>query len=112
MDTVSLDELTEQHLSKAREASSGRSAATLYGGRDHRLRHTIIAMTAGTELAEHASPGEATLHVLHGSGALIAGQRRWDLTAGDFVPIPDEMHSVDAVEDFVFILTVSKRLKL
>lgn len=110
METQSLTQLVTQHLAKARAASSGRSAETLVGGRDRRLRQTLIAMAAGTELAEHPNPGEATLQVLHGAGALIAGEERWDLTAGDLIPIPDALHSVDATDDLVFVLTVVKRL--
>ena len=54
-------------LKIAREASSGRSAKTVYGGHEHVLRQTLIALAAGHRLDEHDNPGEATVHVLHGT---------------------------------------------
>src|ERR1700755_243893 len=53
MNKVSLAALAREHLETARAVSSGRSAHTVYGGHEHSLRQTLIAMTAGTELDEH-----------------------------------------------------------
>ena len=69
MDGISLTRLAEEHLEAARSSRAGRSAHTVHGGHDHMLRQTLIAMTAGTELAEHNSPGQATLQVLRFSSA-------------------------------------------
>ena len=66
MDKVSLTALGRQHLAAAHDAHSGRSAHTVYGGHQHTLRHTLIALTAGTRLDDHESLGEATLQVLRG----------------------------------------------
>ena len=41
MDSDSLTELARQHLAQAREAHSGRSAHTVYGGPNHVLRQTL-----------------------------------------------------------------------
>ena len=68
MEAISLPTLVQEHLTIARTASNGRSAHTVFGGHDHRLRQTLIALAAGQELAEHESPGEATIHVLAGAG--------------------------------------------
>ena len=67
MDKVSLTALGRQHLAAAHDAHSGRSAHTVYGGHQHTLRQTLIALTAGTSLDDHDSPGEATIQVLHGA---------------------------------------------
>jgi quercetin dioxygenase-like cupin family protein len=75
MDIVSLPSLTADHLKRAREDSAGRSAHTVHGGRDHRLRQTVIALLEGRELEEHESPGEATLQVLTGRVRLVAGEQ-------------------------------------
>ncbi|MDT5284288.1 MAG: hypothetical protein QOJ20_5483, partial [Mycobacterium sp.] len=53
MNKVSLTALAREHLETARATSSGRSAHTVYGGHEHSLRQTLIALTAGTELDEH-----------------------------------------------------------
>ena len=58
MPNESLTALTQHHLEVARSASSGRSAQTLYGGHDHVMRQTLIALRAGSVLDEHENPGD------------------------------------------------------
>ncbi len=107
MQKVSLIALGRHHLEQARRASSGRSAETVYGGHEHSLRQTLIAMRAGEELAEHENPGEATVQVLVGRVLLRAGNAEWNGSPGDLLRIPDARHSLDAVEDCVILLTVA-----
>ena len=73
MQTTSLTALARRQLELAHAASSGRSSCTVYGGREHQLRQTVIALIAGQTLNEHENPGEATVHVLHGRVRLLAG---------------------------------------
>jgi hypothetical protein len=70
----------------------------------------VLALLAGRELAEHESPSEATLHVLHGHVRLTVGDEAWDGKAGDYVAIPPQRHALQAVEDSVVMLTVLKSL--
>ena len=107
METTSLVDLSEEHLAKARSASSGRSAHTVHGGREHALRQTLIALAEGFGLDEHESPGEATLQVLRGNVRLVAGDDEWQGSAGDFVLIPPQRHSLAADQASVVLLTVS-----
>ena len=53
MQMKSLTALVRHHLDHARGASSGRSAETVYGGHEHVLRQTLIALRAGQRLEEH-----------------------------------------------------------
>jgi quercetin dioxygenase-like cupin family protein len=106
MEKISLTAAAREHLETARASSSGRSAHTIYGGHEHSLRQTLIALTAGSGLDEHESPGEATLQVLQGRVTLTAGDSSWDGTAGDHIAIPYERHSLAAHEDSVVLLTV------
>lgn len=106
---VSLTALMRHQLEIAKSASSGRSAQTVYGGHEHILRQTMIALRAGSELNEHENPGEATVQVLHGRVTLIAGKASWNGSPGDLMFIPDAPHALDAVEDSVVVLTVAKR---
>jgi len=108
MQKTSLDALVREHLKRASAASTGRSATTLYGGHEHVLRQTLIALTAGTSLTEHENPGEATLTVLHGRVRLVSGDDSWDGMAGDYLVIPRARHSLEAVEDAAALLTVAK----
>lgn len=106
MDVTSLSQLAEEHLAVAHQARSGRSSHTLYGGREHSLRQTVIALIAGQGLAEHANPGQATLQVLKGRVQLSATGQETELRTGDHAAIPEAPHALDAVEDSVVILTV------
>jgi quercetin dioxygenase-like cupin family protein len=109
MQTTSLTALADQQLGTARSAPSGRSAVTVYGGRDHDLRQTLIALTSGTVLGEHEAPGEATLQVIEGRVALRADDEEWEASAGDHLVIPPRRHDLAALSDSVVLLTVATR---
>ncbi|MEE2033926.1 cupin domain-containing protein [Rhodococcus chondri] len=107
MDKLSLTALARQQLKLAATSNSGRSSQTVFGGHTKHLRQTVVALLAGRELAEHDSPGEATLQVLSGQLSLVAGEKSWKGSAGDLLILPPQRHSVSAVEDVAFLLTVS-----
>ena len=102
-------QLGEEQLGAAREASSGRAAVTVFGGREHDLRQTLVALAAGRSLGEHDSPGEASLQVLHGEVRLHAGDDTWEGSPGDYVHIPPQRHDLEAVTEAVVLLTVASR---
>ena len=108
MEKSSLTALARAQLALAEQASSGRSAHTVFGGHEHVLRQTVIALTAGTSLSEHQNPGEATVHVLHGRVRLVHAETSWEGSPGDLLIVPDARHSLEAVEASVVLLTVAK----
>jgi quercetin dioxygenase-like cupin family protein len=107
MEKFSLDALAREHLERAAAASTGRSASTVYGGHEHALRQTLVALIAGACLAEHTSPGDATLIVLRGRVRLHANDVSWDGRTGDLLVIPRARHRLEALHDSVVLLTVS-----
>jgi quercetin dioxygenase-like cupin family protein len=104
----SLIGLAEQHLAAARDASSGRSAHTVYGGHTSILRQTIIALAAGQRLDEHENPGQATVYVLTGLVRMTTDGDAGDGTTGDLLTVPDARHGLEALQDSVVLLTVAK----
>jgi len=108
MEKSSLTALARQQLALARTAPAGRSAHTVYGGHEHVLRQTLIALLSGQVLEEHDNPGEATVHVLHGRVRLHSGDVTWEGTPGDLLVVPDARHSLEALEDSAVLLTVAK----
>ena len=111
MEKFSLDAIAREQARRAAAASAGRSAETVYGGHEHTLRQTVLALTAGTSLAEHETPGEATVQVLSGRIRLTAGDVAWEGRSGDLLVVPATRHAVHAVEDSAILLTVAKAVR-
>jgi quercetin dioxygenase-like cupin family protein len=109
MEKFSLTAMAHRQLDQARRVSSGRSATTVYGGHEHTLHQTVIALTAGHALDEHESPGEATVHVLSGRIRLVAGDTAWHGAPGDLIVVPNSRHALEAIQDAAVLLTVAKR---
>lgn len=107
MDKLSLEAKARELATTASEAKSGRAADTVFGGHEKRMRQTVVSLRAGAELAEHRSPGEATLLVISGRLRLKAGDTTWRGRKWDYLVIPDAPHSVEAETDTTFLLTVA-----
>jgi len=74
------------------------------------LKQTLLALAAGRSLADHESPGAATLQVLLGGVRLTAGgQEDLELHVGDHAPIPPVRHGLDALDDAVVLISVAQR---
>jgi quercetin dioxygenase-like cupin family protein len=104
--TIDLTALSDELLAKARSEHAGRGGRTLPHPVDG-LRQTVIALREGAELAEHESPGPASLLVLRGRVRLVAGDQVIELGASQVAPIPNQRHSLHADEDAVVLLSVA-----
>jgi quercetin dioxygenase-like cupin family protein len=111
MQKFSLDAIAREQAKQAAGAPAGRSAETVYGGHEHSLRQTVLALTAGSSLTEHENPGEATIVVLRGRVRLTAGERAWEGRSGDLLVVPESRHALEALEDSAILLTVSKAVR-
>ncbi|QGQ19468.1 cupin [Cellulomonas sp. JZ18] len=99
-----LNALVTTHLDLARADAHGRSAELVV--HDGELRQTVIALTAGTELGEHASPPAASLQALVGRVRVHVGDEvQQEVAAGELWTLTHERHSVLALEDSVVLLT-------
>ncbi len=104
-EVVNLPALAESLLAQARADARGTASAVIVRGPHQRA--VLIALTGTARLAEHNSPPAATLHCLLGRVRLHAGELEWIVSAGHLVPIPEDRHAVDALDDSVFLLTVT-----
>ena len=109
MDNISLTALAREQIEAARAASSGRSSRTVYGGHEHTLRHTVIALAAGRSLDDHENPGEATVYVLHGHVRVVAGETSWRGAPGHLITVPDARHRLEAEDDAAVLLSTAMR---
>ena len=108
MEKFSLEARARVLMKSAATAPAGRAAETVYGGHEHVLRQTLIALTAGSALSEHENPGEATLQVLGGRVRLVADATEWEGRDGDLLIVPQARHTLHAVQDSTVLLTVAK----
>ena len=103
---VDLDALATELLADAAMQGALRAAHTLPHPVDG-LRQTVIALIGGQQLAEHESPGPASVMVLRGRVRLVADGRAVEVAASQICPIPNRRHAVEADEDSVLLLSVA-----
>ena len=111
MEKFSLSALARQQLELAGGVEQTQRIE-VYGGHEHSLGQTVIALAAGRTLEEHENPGEATVHVLHGRVRLASAQDSWEGSPGDLLIVPDSRHSLEALEDSAVLLTVAMNRSL
>ncbi len=104
-EVVDLSALARDLTSRAREDPHGRASHIVLRG--PRQRGVVMALTAGSALGEHASPPAASLHVFSGSVRLHSVSQEWVVGAGELISIPSDRHAVEALEESVFLLTVT-----
>lgn len=70
---------------------------------------TILALSAGENVSTHSAPGDALIHLLEGEGEFTIEDKKYVLKAGEsLVMTANAPHSVKAITDFKFLLTLVK----
>ena len=103
---IDLAALSVELLAHAADSPNGRATQLVHSAPEAGLSQVLLALREGSELADHANPGETTLQVLSGRLRLSAGDDAWNLGAGELLVIPRRRHAVVAEQDSVGLLTV------
>ena len=108
-DALDLNTAGGELLETARGQRSGRAARTLFPGSPAPLTQTLVALSGGSSLKDHAAPGPSSLQVLRGTVSLRwEGQSR-EVSEGGWTAIPDAMHGLEAATDAIVLITVAHR---
>ncbi|AFZ55275.1 cupin domain-containing protein [Cyanobacterium aponinum FACHB-4101] len=76
--------------------------------KDKNCQYTLFCLAKNTEISEHTSSRNATVHVIEGEGVLILEGEKIILTKGVFVVMPSNApHALQATENLCFLLTLS-----
>lgn len=90
------------------DQGGGRRAETLI--KTEGLRVVLVTMHAGVELHEHTAPGPITIQAVRGRFAVDVAGTEHALAPGSLIGIAvGERHSVRALEDGAFMLTIGGR---
>lgn len=81
--------------------------------KDQCCQYTLFCLAAETEISEHTSTRNATVHVLEGRGILTLNEEDILLEPGIFVFMPaNAPHALKAQENLAFLLTLSENPQL
>jgi quercetin dioxygenase-like cupin family protein len=96
--------LTIQLRDQADYSKSGISRTSLV--KDEQGQFSLVCLSAGTHIAEHTAPRNATVTVIEGRGILNLDGREVTLERGVFVYMPAHTpHSLHALENLAFLHT-------
>ncbi|PVY39463.1 cupin domain-containing protein [Pontibacter virosus] len=85
---------------------SGRGSRTVL--KSETLRILLNVMQAGTEIKPHQAPGPISVQVMEGRIRFNTQEESMELAIGQMLTLPAHVrHSVEALEEATFLLTVS-----
>lgn len=77
--------------------------------KDANCQSALMSLAAGTEIAQHTSPRNATVHIIEGQGMLTLEDKDIVLEPGVFVFMPAATpHALKAIANLTFLLTLSE----
>jgi len=92
--------------SEASSEESGRKSTMLLKHPEFRI--VLITMRAGSRWEDHKTSARICLHVLRGDIRFRTANGQFDLRHGQLLTLaPSVVHSVDALEESAFLLTLS-----
>ena len=99
-------EIEHMRLEDSWQRGTGRSSRTLVKQPDFRI--VLVAMKSATEMKEHRADGRISIHAILGHLRLKLPSQTVEVPAGHLLALdPCIVHDVEALEDSVFLLTIS-----
>ena len=106
LNQVDLNEEIARLQAEASSEESGRKSKMLVKHPEFRI--VLITMRAGSRWEDHKTNARICLHVLRGDVRFHTANGAFDLRPGQLLTLaPSIVHSVDAVEESAFLLTLS-----
>jgi len=73
---------------------------------------SLFCMSAGQSISSHKSSFPAIIHVLHGSGEIKLGSKKYQAKSNAWFYMPAQLpHAIEATDNVVFLLTLFKQSK-
>ncbi len=81
--------------------------------KSEKMRIVLISMHAGSEIKMHKSEGPISVHILEGKLKFITEKELVILSKGELLTLHENInHSLNAIEETSFLLTLVKKLQL
>src|SRR6476619_1690394 len=110
MVTIDLPAFMEQIKQEAPWKERDRNAITVF--KTNGMRLVLIALHAGAEMKTHTADGIISVHVMDGSMNFNADNRSVEVNKGQMLALHKGIpHSVLAIEETVFLLTLTTTLE-
>jgi len=107
--SIDLPFFMEQIKKETPWKDSKRNAITVF--KTNGLRIVLIALHKGSEMARHIADGIISVHVLEGQVQFNTDQQSLELNKGQMLALHERIpHSVKAIEETIFLLTLSTPL--
>lgn len=105
LSTYSLPELVQQLKQEDNWEKAGRGSKLLR--KTNNIRLVLMVLKAGSEIKPHEAPGPITVHCIEGQIKFFAEENEVVLKKGEMLSLQEFVrHSVEAVEESAFLLTV------
>lgn len=107
--SIDLPQFMKQIKTEAAWKEGKRNAITVF--KTNSMRIVLIGLHEGTEMTRHTAEGIISVHILEGRIQFNTDQKSVELSKGQVLALHERIpHSVKALEETLFLLTLTKTL--
>lgn len=105
---IDLNKFIQQIKSEESWLNNTRNAITVF--KSSHMRIVLVGLHMGADMQEHTADGIISVHVLEGHIVFSAKGENTKVVAGNIITLHENIpHSVTAVEDSIFLLTMAMK---